>query len=105
MSSTLKFILNGMPVRYLSEGAMSDIHIELTEWVEDLIQKVNAVGDFEIGNTLNPNSKQLLDELNQFINELDKYNLNAKQFFDETVKANPNITYLEMIKSVQEKFL
>jgi hypothetical protein len=103
--SEIKFILNGMPVRRLAEGAFSDIQIELMERIEDLVQKVERVGDFQFGNSLNPNYTNIKIDFDDLIRKLDKYDLQAAQFVEQTVKTNPNITYLEMLALIKEKFL
>lgn len=100
-----KLLLNGMPVRKVTEGAFSDIQIELTERWEDLVNKVERVGDFQFGNSLNPDSSNIKIDFDGLILELDKYNLNAKQFVDTTVRENPNITYIELLSKIKDKFL
>jgi hypothetical protein len=100
-----KLIINGMPVRKLTEGAFSDIQIELTDRWEDLVSKVERVGDFQFGNSLNPDSTNIKIDFDDLIAELDKYDLNAKQFVDSAVRENPNITYIELLAKIKEKFL
>jgi hypothetical protein len=105
MALSTRFILLGMDKRLLLEGAISDIHIELTEMLEDLRNKIKRSGDFQFGNTLNPNYISIKSDFDKLIQSLDKWNLNAEQFVSDTIKKNPNVTFLEMLDLLQEKYL
>ena len=105
MLTQTKMLLNGAPVRLVTEGAFSEIMVELSEELEALIDHIIRVGDFQVGNSLNPAYTQIKTEFEALLSHLEQYKLNASQFVDETLKKNPNITYAEILGLIREKFL
>ena len=83
---------------------MNESSSELLE-LEALLSKVERLGDFQVGNSLNPNYTSVKTDFDKLLDHLDQYHLNAKQFVDQTLKANPNVTYIEILKLIQEKLL
>ena len=101
----LKLLLNGANVRLVCEGTFSDLLIQWTERAENLVDMITAAGDFEFGNQLNPKQQQFKTELESFLAELDKYQLNATTFVKQLVQQNPNVTFTEIIQAIQKQFL
>ena len=101
----LKLLLLGANVRLVCEGAFSDLLIQWTERAENLIDTITAAGDFEFGNQLNPKQQQFKTELESFVADLDKYQLNASGFVKQLIQQNPNVTFIEVIQALQKQFL
>jgi len=105
MDIITKMLLNGAPVRQVCEGAFSEIHIELTDELTNLADRITRVGDFQVGNSLNPNYTVIKTDFDNLVNHLDQYKLQVRPFVDETLKKNPNVTFIELLALIQDKFL
>ena len=99
MTELVKMILNGASIRKVCEGAFSEIHLILTEMLDDLQREVESVGDFPFKDLDNfPDIKKQFD---RFITELDFSSIAADQFLED----HSGLSMLDLILAIRERFL
>ena len=99
MTELLKMILNGASIRNVCEGAFSEIHLILTEMLDELQREVESVGDFpfkEIGS--HPDIEK---KFARFTTELDFSSIAVDRFLED----HSGLSMLDLILAIRERFL
>ncbi len=100
-----KMLKHNASPRVIFEGAFTDVYIDITDRISDIEQLLKTSGDFQFGNELNPNKAKLTEMLMDLCKKLDSYGTDSQKFVSQITKANPNITFGEVLNRVKAEFI
>lgn len=102
----LKLLVNGASLSLLREGYFSDVHVQLSEELTDLLDKIQRYGDAKIAElTADKDEFNIKSDFEHFISDLDKYDLGAGEFVESLLNKNPDLTFMDALLQIKDKYL
>lgn len=106
MKSLVKFLVNGASLSLLREGYFSDVHVQLSEELEALLDKIQRYGDAKISEVSKElDSYNIKSDFEHLLGEFDKYDLLASDFIQDQLNINPELTFGAALEQLRDKFL